>query len=151
MERQMGQEYFVKVPMFLFEQGKYLTDEAFRVYVALLSFQNQRTGKTFPSYPVIMERAGMGRNAVADGLNELEAFYWIDRKRKYGQSNNYKLGRPSIDGKAAVCPTKEEQRRYQQSLSAKKKRDNVKPWHSDYRPAASPVHVPDDEDDDVPF
>jgi hypothetical protein len=150
----MGQEYFIKVPMYLFEQGKYLTAAAFRVYVALLSFQNQRTGKTFPAYPAIMERTGMGRNAVADALNELEQFYWIERTRKFGQSNKYKLGRPSLDGETAVCPTQEEQLMYQQALSAKKhekRRDTVKPWHHSYRPAESRIYVPDDEDDDVPF
>lgn len=89
---------FAKVPMELFYEGRHLSLEAKWVYATLVSFKNNKTGKTFPSYEAIMKRSGITRRqTIADALKELEHFNWIIRRKKVGKSNSYFVGECPVE------------------------------------------------------
>lgn len=86
---------FARVPMELFYEGRHLSPEAKWVYATLVSFKNNKTGKTFPSYESIMRRSGITRRqTISDALKELEHFGWITRRKKVGKSTSYSVGEP---------------------------------------------------------
>lgn len=116
---------FAKLPMELFYEGRYLTQKAKWVYATLVSFKNNKTGATFPSYEKIMERSGINRKGdITDALNELERFGWIDRTRRFGQSNDYLVECPVVtleDGTTfrPIRPTPVEAENWKNSLRKK--------------------------------
>lgn len=113
----------------LFWQGRYLTANAKWVYATLRSFKNNDTGKTFPSYDAIVERSGLSRPKVAEGLRELEKFSWIAKSKRFSKSTNYNLSYPAVwqDKSQGVltpdqtCPTKEQASTWANRLRSERK------------------------------
>ncbi len=147
----MSRGYFVRVPTFLFEDGEYLTPDAKLIYIVLLSFTNNKTGKTFPSYEKIMMRSRMGRNKLAAALNELEHFLWITRKKVFIGGNHYKLDRPhNKNGTPVFWPTKEAAQRYAIEVKKDKLRYGWNPWEKE-EPYPPYTEREDLDDGEIPF
>lgn len=120
---------FTKADNRLFWQGRYLTTNAKWIHVTLQSFENSETGATFPSYDAIVARTNLRREKIAEGLRELERFYWITKRKKFSKSTHYYVNYPTrwqdkSQGLLApdqTCPTKQEAAEW-----AKKIRDEQK-------------------------
>lgn len=120
---------FVGVPRYFMDNGKHLTLNAKWLYVTLLSFKNQKTKKTFPAYPAIMEQSGLSRQAVAAALKELEHFHWITKKRNFSRASDYHLTCPvhGSERQRLLWPTKEAQKAYQYQL--REEREGKEAWN----------------------
>jgi hypothetical protein len=157
MERQMGKGNFTKVDNYIFEEGRYLTPNAKLVYIVLLSFRNNKTGKTFPSYDKIMAKSGLSRNKVAAALNELEYFLWISRKKVFIGGNHYYVAYPADKEYKLITewPSKEVAKEYAQKVKDNKRRYGVNPWCEEEPPAytGKPERLDDEEwdDDQIPY
>lgn len=102
-------EPFVMIPLKIFTDGCYLTPKARAVYCALKTFENKKTGRCFPSIKTISERSGYKKDAVIEGLKELEEFQWIVRNKHKGKSTSYFFSFPVVTEYGhSVSPTKTE-------------------------------------------
>lgn len=94
------QRPFVMISHDLFERGRHLSASAKWLFVVLHMFKNHQTGKTFPSYELIMKKSGLSKNGVANGLKELEHWNWLEGDKskransKHG-NNNYNFFYPA--------------------------------------------------------
>jgi Helix-turn-helix domain len=151
----MRRGYFTKVENYLFEEGKYLTPTAKLVYVVLCSFQNNKSGKIYPSYEKIMARSGLGKNKVAAALNELHAFGWITRRKVFIGGNHYELLYPwnKQPGLPREWPTKVEAKEYAQFVRERKPHYGTKPWdeEDEVHDYDGEQEYSDDDDDLIPF
>ena len=108
-------------------QGKHLSNEAMRLYMALLTFRNNGTGRCYPARETLIERSGLSERKYRAGLAELIHFNWIVRERHMNKSNDYTVGyvtRSHSDGtllEDQTCPTKAEALAYKRSLSRRRK------------------------------
>jgi predicted transcriptional regulator len=85
-----GNDTFFMVPSQFLLLSKSLTPTALRVYLALLSFRNTKSGRICPSYITIAERAGIHTTRVATALRQLEDSGFIARSsRGPGRGNDY--------------------------------------------------------------
>jgi|SRR5215216_1909241 len=160
-------------------QGRCLSNEAFRLYTAMLSFRNNGTGRTYPAREKLIERSGLSERLYRVAREELIRFHWIEIQRHMNKSNDYIISCPVvwIDKQAGVkaedqtCPTQAEaiawRRRLREKRSLKEprrrfdlQRTTALPHASGYKadpawydndPDAWPDQVGDEEFEDVPF
>jgi DNA-binding transcriptional regulator GbsR (MarR family) len=147
----------------LFWQGRYLTANAKWIYATLRSFMNNDTGRTFPSYDAIVERSGLSRPKVAEGLRELEYFNWIAKHKRFSKSTNYTVSYPIrfLDKSKGLLhpdqtsPTKEEAVAWASELREKRKakdeRRKIKRGWKQAREAIEKKRITEMEEDDIPF
>jgi biotin operon repressor len=86
---QMGQ--FTKIPFDFIENAKSLSWHARWLYVTLMYYRNGKSGEAFPSYDKITELTRMRREKISKSIEELERWGWIQKHRRYSNSNVYTL------------------------------------------------------------
>lgn len=130
---------FTKLENIILVQGIYLTSDAKVTYWALKSFHNAKTGLCYPSYDKILERSGLTRPRLADGIAELEQFHWLTKKKRFNGSTHYTFTTPQVwelnEFREQVglfhdqtCPSKQQQKDWDAYLRMKKNR-NRKGWN----------------------
>lgn len=82
---------FAMIPHSFIKEARKLKVHTRWLYVALVFYRNTKHGITFPSYCTIQELTGLRREMISKGLAELEESDWIFKKRRYGQSNLYRI------------------------------------------------------------
>ena|SRR5215213_192230 len=158
-------------------QGRHLSEGAFRLYVALLTFRNNGTGRTFPAREKLIERSGLGERTFRNARAELIEFCWLGVKRNLDKSNDYEVTRPirwahkqeGILAEDQVCPTEAEAEAWRQRLREKRSLKEPRrtfaattdvPHAGGYKadpawynndPDAWPDQVGDEEFADIPF
>ena len=118
---------FTIIPFEIFTYGIHLSQLAKVVLITLYSFRNTKTGKANPSYPKITNRSGLNRDQIGDGLNELEHFGWISRRKGYQGVNNYKFLIPDH-----VTPTRHEAKAFKKQLHGGQSRTVIKTTRDEY-------------------
>jgi len=66
-----------------------------RVYFALVSFMNVKSGKCFPRYATIQKRTGLSKSSIQRSVNHLAKLQLITKKR-LSSTNEYLLSRQKI-------------------------------------------------------
>lgn len=80
---------FAMITHSFIEQSKKLKFHSRWLYVALVYYRNTQSGKSFPSYNTIQKLTGLRRQMISKGIEELWAEGWIEKKRRFGNSNIY--------------------------------------------------------------
>ena len=66
-----------------------------RVYFALVSFMNVKSGKCFPRYATIQKRTGLSKSSIQRSINHLAKLQLVTKKR-LSSTNEYLLSRQKI-------------------------------------------------------
>jgi len=84
---------FAAIPHTFIEGSKHLSLHARWLFVALMYYRNNKTGKAFPTYDTLGRLTGMSKNMISKGIKELEneeqEWVWLDREKRFGSSTIY--------------------------------------------------------------
>jgi DNA-binding transcriptional MocR family regulator len=70
--------------------GRYIKNgRDLRVYIAIISHRNSKTKECFPGRKRIAELTGIDESAISRSLTRLENGGFIQRKKRYNNSNEY--------------------------------------------------------------
>ena len=72
------------------------------LFVVLRHYTNNKTDTAFPSYDELEIAAGMNRRDIAKSIRELIDSGWVERRKRYGQSNVYTTTFPSASSSPVV-------------------------------------------------
>jgi len=85
---------FTIIPNQFLRQSGNFSDHAFRLFVLLRYHTDNQSEVAFPSYKRIQSLTGWSTKTVAKAVKELMAAGWLNRKRRFNDSNVYRLQKP---------------------------------------------------------
>lgn len=85
---------FTIIPNQFLSQSGNFSDHAFRLFVLLRYHTDNQSEVAFPSYKRIQSLTGWSTKTVAKAVKELMAAGWLNRKRRFNDSNVYRLQKP---------------------------------------------------------
>ena len=88
---------FTIIPNQFLSQSGNFSDHAFRLFVLLRYHTDNQSEVAFPSYKRIQSLTGWSTKTVAKAVKELMAAGWLNRKRRFNDSNVYRLQKPAQD------------------------------------------------------
>jgi len=86
---------FTIIPNQFLSQSGNFSDHAFRLFVLLRYHTDNQSEVAFPSYKRIQSLTGWSTKTVAKAVKELMAAGWLNRKRRFNDSNVYRLQKPA--------------------------------------------------------
>ncbi|NBW17356.1 MAG: helix-turn-helix domain-containing protein, partial [Caulobacteraceae bacterium] len=86
---------FTIIPNQFLSQSGNFSDHAFRLFVLLRYHTDNQSEVAFPSYKRIQSMTGWSTKTVAKAVKELMAAGWLNRKRRFNDSNVYRLQKPA--------------------------------------------------------
>ena len=86
---------FTIIPNQFLSQSGNFSDHAFRLFVLLRYHTDNHSEVAFPSYKRIQSMTGWSTKTVAKAVKELMAAGWLNRKRRFNDSNVYRLQKPA--------------------------------------------------------